>query len=300
MPFKNALIIYNPYSGLRNFKSSLDSCISVLSEAGYVSTVIRLSRRGMADEYFESLPDKNFFDAILTAGGDGTLNIVANAAAKRGVESPLAVIPAGTANDFARFLKMPKSPEACARIVAQGKIQSCDLGLANDRYFINVFAAGLLTSVAHSVDGELKSILGSLAYYMKGLEKFPSFEPIPFRVETDGDAFEEDLALFLILNGGGAGGFDKLAPSAQIDDGYLDLVAIKSGQLVDNAVLFFKILGGDYLNEPNIIYRRAKNIRIEPLSVDPTHRISDIDGEIGPILPADISILPSAVKFFVP
>ena len=104
--------------------------------------------------------------------------------------------------------------------------------------------------------------------------------------------------LFLVLNGKSAGGFDKLAKHASIYDGLFEILAIKAKPLRELAVLFVKILKGEHLDDPSVLYLKENQIKIECLCEDEQFYQSDIDGEKGPDLPLDIYIHNKALNVF--
>jgi YegS/Rv2252/BmrU family lipid kinase len=184
----------------------------------------------------------------------------------------------------------------CCRNIIEGKTRPIDLGRINDRYFINVAAGGLLTDVSQKIDVNLKNTLGKLAYYLKGLEQIPNFRPIPAEITTSDKTINENIYLFLVFNGCSAGGFNMLAKDALIDDGKLDVIAIKACLIMDLVALLIKVLRGEHLNDSNIIYLRTDSVRINcDIDIE-----TDIDGEAGPLFPVDISVAPKAVNVFVP
>lgn len=298
---KNLLLVYNPFSGNRTFKNSLDEIIKIFEGVDFYVSVIRLNNKDLLYNTLLYINNVDFFDTIVVAGGDGTFNIVINAIMKTGYNAKLGIIPSGTANDFANFLKMPKSYKDAATVIADGNTKKCDIGLANDKYFVNVFAGGLLSNISHTVDEDLKSKLGKLAYYIKGIEQIPNFSPVSLKITNSVDIIVDDFFLFFVLNSAGAGGFEKLVPNATIDDGYFDFVGIKGAEALDTAILFFKMLkSDDYLEHDKILYFKDNYIKIELLSENNTFNKSDTDGERGPNLPVEITNLPSAIEIYMP
>ena len=102
----------------------------------------------------------------------------------------------------------------------------------------------MFVNVAKNTNNEFKNILGMLAYYLNGLKELSSIETTPLRITTYEDVIEDDFLLFLILNGGSAGGFSNLGKHAKMDDGLLDLVAIKGVTISNLPELLFKIIQG--------------------------------------------------------
>ena len=296
------------------FKDELDGCIEVFQQAGYDVHIFRSMEPGDIDERL-SQAGPGEYDTIVIAGGDGSINIVVNSIMKYGLKSKLGVIPAGTANDFASFLKLPKSPIKAAQVIAAGNSKKTDVGEAggcnyatqharrgengHSRFFINVCAAGLLTNVSQIVDPGFKNAFGKLAYYIKGLEQLPSLVPLPMRITTPKQVIEEDLYWFTILNTAGTGGFDRLSPEAAIDDGLFDFVGFRAMPLHELAILFVKMLAsGDYLNDDNVIFIRESDFKIEYLGNDADMLSTDTDGERGPDMPVEVRNISKCLDIF--
>jgi len=287
-------LVYNPAAGDKHFKDSIDDCVETFQKAGYEVHLLRATSRDILENSISQMEES----AIIAAGGDGTVNLVINALKRHKKDIPLGIIPAGTANDFASYLKMPKDPKAAAEAIVNGRVMQADLGMANSRYFINVCGAGLLVNVSQQVDIQFKEALGKLAYYLKGLGQLPSFMPIPLRVTTADQSLTDEFFLFLVLNGGGAGGFDRLSPTAKIDDGMLDFVGFKAMSMIDVAALFLKVLTGDYLDDRRVVFLREKEFLIEHIARE--HIDTDTDGEKGPDMPLKITCQGEGLKLFVP
>lgn len=289
------LLIYNPMAGGRIFPSKLDFVLEMFQET---KRELRI-HRSVSPEDIEELFLKRSFDhceSILVAGGDGTVNMVINAMIHNEVNVPLGIIPAGTANDFATHLKMPVNISEAIENISNGVAEPIDVGIVNGRYFINVCSGGLLSNISQSIDIEVKNALGRMAYYLKGVQQLPNFRPIPFRITTEENIYEEELFLFLVLNGSKAGGFTNIGTTASVVDGLLDFVGIRACNISDMPILFAKILMGDHLNDRNILYFQAQKIYVECLKLEDSLNESDIDGESGPVFPLDIQIVPKAIS----
>lgn len=297
---KKVKLIYNPFSGNKSFKFDLDVCIGIFQDGGYEVHPFRSMKEGDIAKHIKEMPED--YDLIVASGGDGTVNIVLNAMMSRKMNIPLGIIPSGTANDFATFLgfKSGQVEEACRAMVNTRAI-AIDLGLVNDTtYFINVCAGGLLTNVSQTVDKDVKNALGSLSYYLKGVEQIPSFHKIPFRITTSNEVIEEDLYLYMIMNSAGTGGFTKLSPQASIQDGKFELLAIRARPLIELSPLFLKMLTGDHINDTkNILYLRDSYFKIECLDEDFKIMESTVDGEMGPRMPFELKVIPKAIHVFV-
>jgi len=241
---KKLKLIYNPFSGNKSFKFDLDVCIGIFQEGGYEVHPFRTLKPGDIDQHIAEM-DPNY-DIIVASGGDGTVNIVINAMLKRGLKTPLGIIPSGTANDFATYLgfKSGNVEDVCRTIVSTKPVK-IDLGLVNEEiYFINVVAGGYFTNVSQTVDKDLKNALGSLSYYLKGVEQLPQFRKIPYRITTSSEVIEEDLYFYMILNSAGTGGFTNLSPDSTVTDGEFEFLAVKGKPLYEMTPTVVKMLTG--------------------------------------------------------
>jgi diacylglycerol kinase (ATP) len=288
-------LIYNPGSGDRSFCHKLDEVIEDFQREGF--QVIPYKTLGVDDiERGVRLTNDDDYYCIAVAGGDGTLNKVINAMVRYNINLPIGIFPWGTANDFAAYFGIPKDVKKCCSNILQNNIQPIDLGKINEKYFINVAAGGLLTDVSQKIDINLKSTLGKLAYYLKGIEQLPNFRPIPVKFINGENTMDENVYLFLAFNGCSAGGFNQLAKESKIDDGKLDIIAIRACALMELISLFIKLLKGEHLSDDNIIY-----LQTDKLSILCSNDVDmDIDGEPGPLFPIDLSIVPGAVRIFAP
>ena len=289
---KKARLIYNPFSGKRVFGNRLDLVIHKLQSGGYEVTPIRTTK---IEDIYDSMKNAKGYDCIITSGGDGTLNQVVNAMIQNNIDIPICILTSGTANDFANYLNIPMHTSKACDVIIKNNISEFDLGKINNRYFINVAAGGLLTDVSQKIDINLKSTLGKMAYYIKGIEQLPNFRAIPISINHDGEIISEMIYLFVILIGSSAGGF-KLAPYSTANDGILDFVAIKSCNIMELFNLFISMLKGEHLENNSIIYLRGKKFVIQCDEKIET----DIDGEVGPKFPMEVSISSKKLKIFTP
>lgn len=295
---KKLKLIYNPFSGNGEFKFNLDSCISKFQSKGYEVHLFRSIEYGDIDKHLSTI-ERNYYDAFVISGGDGTINILVNALMKYGLNHiPIGIIPSGTANDFASFLKIPKDVEAACDFILDNNPKDVDLGKANDKFFINVCAGGLFSNISYNIDKDFKNTFGKLAYYLKGIEQLPSFTAIPLRITNSNQVIEDKINLFLVLNSSGTGGIENLSPTASISDGMFDFVGFKDGPLYEVPKLILKFIKGDYLNDDRMIFFKDSYIKIENLSDDGRFLVTDLDGEQGPKMPVEIKNIKSAVKIF--
>jgi len=293
---KKLALIYNPNAGDKSFALNLDSVVNALQFGGFDVCVHRSESPESIVAYIDRLRGENI-DTVVTCGGDGSINIAINAIMTIGLEVKLGIIPVGTANDFAVHLGISKNPVLAAEIIAAGKVELMDLGKVNDKYFMNVFAAGYPADVSNSSYGGAKNLLGKMAYYMRGAQELQSFTPITVDITNSERTFREELMFALVLNGTGAGGFMNLTPGGSSSDGLLDFLAIrKRSNFTSFPQLLIKIMRGNHLGDDSIVHFRDNFIKLESFGKPSTN----IDGEEGPPMSVVIKNIPKAIGMYVP
>ncbi len=235
------------------------------------------------------------FDVIIAAGGDGTLYEVVNGMAEKSHRPPLGILPLGTTNDFARALNIPKNWEHACDIIIQQYSRDIDVGKLNNRYFINVAGGGSMTELTYEVPSKLKTMIGQLAYYVKGLEKLPRLRPIELLVKTDELDLHEEVMMFFIANSNSVGGFEKLSPDASLNDGLFDVFILRKCNLAEFIRVVSLALRGEHFNDPNVIYFQTKRIEVS----SPDYVQLNLDGEFGGTLPCVVTNLKSHLQIFV-
>lgn len=167
---------------------------------------------------------------LVAGGGDGTVNEVVDALLALPVnERPeLAVLPLGTANDFATACTIPTGFLEALELAQFGKAFAIDACKANDSHFINVASGGFGAQVTANTPLALKNFLGGGAYTLSGLAQALNFVPYPGRVCVPGGTAQRDVIVAAVCNGTQAGGGQQLAPEAKLDDGLLDVVALQN------------------------------------------------------------------------
>ncbi|RAU93873.1 diacylglycerol kinase [Paenibacillus sp. YN15] len=291
---KRARLIYNPTSGREEMKRRLPDILQRLERGGLETSTHATTGEGDATLAAAEAVERGF-DVIIAAGGDGTLYEVINGMAERENRPPLGILPLGTTNDFARAMAIPKNLEAACDIIIHGHHRVIDLGKANQRYFINIAGGGSLTELTYEVPSRLKTMLGQLAYYMKGLEKLPRLRPVEIVLKSEDRELHEEVMVFLISNTNSVAGFERLCPDAAIDDGLMDIILVKKCNLVEMIRVVTLALRGEHLNDPHIIHFQSKHIQI----TSPDYTQLNLDGEFGGTLPGIFSVLPSHLRILV-
>lgn len=301
---KKLKLIYNPFSGDKSFKYNLDPVINVFQKGGYETHVFRSMEDGDIDRHLREISEQNkeYYDTIVVSGGDGSINIILNAMIKYGISTKLGIIPSGTANDFATFLRIPPEHDKAAEIITNGITIKSDIGEVNGRYFINVCGAGHFTNISQNIDYDFKNTLGKLAYYIKGIEQAPNLVPMRVKITNSVTTYDESIYFFIVLNSAGTGGFNNLVRDASLNDGMFEFISVREGQFKDLAALLFNLLKGDHLLDPGVLYFKDSYIKIEPADdlINEELLETDLDGERGPSLPVEIKNIPEAVTIFAP
>ena len=292
---KRARIIYNPTSGRELFRKNLPVVLERLEKAGYETSCHATTCEGDATEAAKHAVENNF-DLVIAAGGDGTLNEVVAGVSPFEKRPKIGLIPMGTTNDFARALRIPRDIEKAVDIILANESIPVDVGLMNDRHFINIAGGGKLTELTYDVPSKLKTMLGQLAYYLKGIEMLPSLRASQVRIEYDGEVFDEEAMLFLVGLTNSVGGFEKLAPDSSINDGLFTLLILKKCNIADFIRLATLALRGEHLEDPLVISKKAKHISV---SADTQVQLN-LDGEYGGDAPAIFENLYRHIEVFVP
>lgn len=260
-----------------------------LEQGGIETSCHATENRGDATEAASEAVERGF-DIVISAGGDGTLNEVVNGLCRHDKRPPLGILPMGTSNDFARSHQIPKRWEDAVDIIVQGHTRPVDIGLADGNYFINIAGGGFLTEISYEVPSKLKTMIGHMAYYIKGFESVTRFRPTRLRIKAEGvEDMEGDFMLFLIANSHTVAGFDKLAPQAATDDGLFDVIVMKKCNLAEMIRIATLAVRGEHISDSHIVHFQTSNIQVE--SEDRVQL--NLDGELGGELPCSFTLLPS-------
>ncbi|WP_397540118.1 diacylglycerol kinase [Rummeliibacillus pycnus] len=292
---KRARIIYNPTSGREVFKKHLPEVLAKLEVAGYETSCHATTCEGDATTAAKDAVEREF-DIIIAVGGDGTLNEVVAGVSEFEDRPKIGLIPMGTTNDFARAVRIPRDIDKAVDIIIAGDSIPVDVGRVNDRYFINIAGGGRITELTYEVPSKLKTVLGQLAYYLKGIEMLPSIKATKMRIEYDGKVFDDEAMMVLIALTNSVGGFEKLAPDASLNDGLFSVFILKKCNVADFVKIVTLASRGEHMKDSHIIYAKAKELKI---TSDEKIQLN-LDGEYGGDAPADFINLKRHIELFVP
>lgn len=190
---KKLLFIFNPYAGKAQIKSKLLQIVDIMVKGGFEVTIYPTQAK---EDALKIVKDRTGeFDLIVCSGGDGTLDEAVTGMMLSEKKVPLGYIPAGSTNDFANSLKIPKDMAKAAVIAVSGKKFACDVGKFNEDSFIYVAAFGIFTAVSYKTSQKWKNILGHAAYFLEGVKSLTDITSYRIRVECAGKTIEDEFKI---------------------------------------------------------------------------------------------------------
>ncbi|MDQ2105670.1 diacylglycerol/lipid kinase family protein [Azospirillum isscasi] len=297
VPRRRFLVIHNPVAGPRRARR-LRAVLAVLEQRyGAAVTLQATGGRGDAEAMARAVAP-GAFDAVIAAGGDGTINEVVNGLGARGAEGaaiPLGVVPLGTANVLAHELGLPPDAEGTARVLAEGRALPVHLGVANGRAFAMMAGAGLDARVVERVDPRLKRLIGKGAYAVETLARLAAGGGGPYRVTVDGGEPVE-AASVIVAKGHFYGGRFVCAPDARLTDPRLHVCLFsKAGR--GNALRYiWGVTAGRLPRFPDYRILPARRVVVEGPAGDPVQG----DGDVIARLPVDIALAPWVLPVLAP
>lgn len=226
---KKMLFIYNPRSGKGQIRNSLSAIVECFSAHGYDVTIHATQSARDGEKIAEERAEE--FDLIVCSGGDGTLDEIVTGVMRSGVKKPIGYIPAGSTNDFARSLGIPKPMDQAAQIAAKGEPFACDIGRFNDDYFVYVAAFGIFTDVSYQTKQEMKNMLGHAAYLLEGMKRMGTWKSSHIVVESDEYSAEGDFVYGMITNSNSVGGIKGISGhNVELNDGLFEVLLVHTPQ----------------------------------------------------------------------
>lgn len=259
---KKLFFVFNPKAGKGKIKTTLMDIVDIFNKGGY-EVVIRATQYPKdAYEMTRKYADK--VDLVVCSGGDGTLDEVVAGLVETGSKVPVGYIPAGSTNDFAGSLFIPKNMVAAAEMIMEENVYRCDIGKFNKQTFTYIAAFGLFTDVAYETDQDLKNILGHLAYLLEGVKRLFDIQSYHMKVTTEDEIFEDDFMYGMITNSRSVGGFKNLTgKNVDMNDGLFEVTLITTPK---NPMDMQEIIAGLMSGKDNsdLIYTfKTSRIRIQ-------------------------------------
>lgn len=254
---KKLLFIFNPHSGKAQIKNKLLQIVDIMVKAGYEVTIYPTQAKDDAQNIVQKRAKK--YDLVVCSGGDGTLDEAVSGMILSEKRVPLGYIPAGSTNDFANSLKIPKDMIKAAQIAVSGKKFACDVGRFNENTFIYVAAFGIFTEVSYKTSQEWKNILGHAAYILEGAKSLHTISSYRMHVEYEDQVIEDEFIYGMITNSNSVGGFKNMTgKNVLLDDGVFEVTLIRKPR---NPVELNEILASltNLIDDTDLIYSFKTN-----------------------------------------
>lgn len=220
------LFIYNPRAGKAQIRSNLLDIIDIFVKAGYEVTAYPTQAAGDAVKAVQER--REGYDIVVCSGGDGTLDEVVSGMMKCDEKLPIGYVPAGSTNDFANSLRIPKNMIKAADVVVNGRNFACDIGTLNNNNFIYVAAFGIFTDVSYETNQDVKNVLGHAAYLLEGVRRLPMVRSYALKVSYEDQVIEGEFLYGMITNSFSVGGFRGITgKDVLLDDGLFEVTLIR-------------------------------------------------------------------------
>ena len=276
---KKMLFIFNPRSGRERLRTKLLDILDLFVKAGYEVTVHVTQSAGDAQKQVEK--KGGGVELLVCSGGDGTLNEVVSGmmAWSREKRPQLGDIPAGSTNDFAASLDLPKNMLRAAAIAVAGRPFAIDVGKFGDgRYFVYVAAFGAFTEVSYKTPQETKNVLGHQAYMLEAVKRIAGLKSYRMKFFWDDQELEEDFILGMVTNTISIGGFKGLVqPRVALNDGEFEVMLVRKPRTPKDIQSIVSCLINKDAENDCVYMFRTSNLRME------SEEIVDwtLDGEYG-------------------
>ena len=278
---KKLLFVYNPRAGKEMLKPRLSDVLDIFVKAGYDVTVH--PTQAYRDAYYQIKEyEVGKYDLIACSGGDGTIDEVATGMMKRREMGkdvvPVGYIPAGTTNDFAKSLHIPRKPLAAADNAVKGVPFPCDIGKFNDSVFVYIAAFGIFTDVSYETDQAVKNVLGHMAYILEGAKRIFNIPSYKIKVEHDGEVIEDEFIFGMVTNSRSVGGFSNMVgKNIVFDDGLFEVTLIKTPK---NPIALQEIIAALLIEQVDT--KHMYTFKTKKITFDSVEEIPwTLDGEFG-------------------
>lgn len=218
-------LIVNLVAGKAMISENLGDIINEFTKNGYEVTVHPTQNSEDATESANYACENNY-DVLVCAGGDGTLSQCLQGIMKNSRKIPIGYIPAGSTNDFARSLDIPKGTMDAVQWIINGHPADCDVGCFNDSYFMYIAAFGAFTNITYETPQQVKNILGHAAYILNGLMQITNIRSKRMRIEYSDNVIEDDFLLGMVTNTASVAGLLSMN-DFMLDDGVFEVILIK-------------------------------------------------------------------------
>ncbi len=290
-------VIVNPASGRGRGSRLLPDIRKAFAAVGV--TDVQLTERPGDETRLAALALHNGATTIVACGGDGTWSNAANAILSSGADCRLAVLAAGTGNDFAKSVGVPAGDiDATAKLVADGSETMVDVGRIEDRYFLNVTGFGFDIAVLDDLEN-IPMLTGDLLYLGAALRQLFKFDGMPIDITSSAVARGPRAHLMLIIaNGRNFGGMFQIAPDARLNDGKLDAISILDAPPLTRISMLAAAPSGKHVRNPLVLSEQAASFTLK-FNAPPAY---ETDGEYNTAKSStlEVSCVPGALRVVAP
>ena len=291
------VLIVNPTSGGGRGARVLPAALAAFKRHG-VSPDVRVTASGDEPAILARQFAKDGADVVVAVGGDGHAAAVAHGLISANGSAPprLAVLPAGSANDLARNLRLPvRDADAAVRTILGGRTRRIDVISATTRNgqmtYLNVIGAGFDAAVANAAHG-ITVMRGAGRYVLAILRVLPRYRAAELTLTVDGATHTIPTMMVAVANGPAYGGGMRVAPEARYDSGELEVCVVGDLSKVAFLRAFPRVFRGTHVTHPAVTMLRGREIHID--ADRPLHLTGD--GERAGTLPATLSVIPAALE----
>lgn len=274
---KKLYFILNLQSGKATISSKLAVVIDMFTKAGYEVTARPTQERMDACAAAKYACGQGF-DLIVCSGGDGTLNEVIQGVMRSEKKLPIGYIPAGSTNDFARGVGIPRNIIDAVQWIIDGKKYPCDIGSFNDKFFTYIAAFGAFTEVTYETSQQVKNVLGHVAYVLNGISRLKNIKSYHMKITYDDEIIEDNYIFGMVTNSSSVAGLLSLN-NFLLDDGLYEVTLIKTpGNPLDLQRIIHSLLNIDI----DIDTAYIKSFRTSKIRFECDDELQwTIDGELG-------------------
>ncbi len=273
---RKVLLIVNPCAGRTKSRAGTFDIINQFSQNDYEFSVHMTKGRGDATEIVKN--HAQGMDMVVCCGGDGTLNETINGVMVLPRRIPIGYIPTGSTNDLANTLGIPTVINKATALIIDGKTQSYDIGLFNNRYYSYVASFGAFTRASYATSQRMKNLFGHAAYLMNGFFKeWKNISSNHLKIEYDDGELEGDFSFGAISNSTSVAGLFRFNKNeVKLNDGYFEVLLVRKSKFSEAPALLNKIRKKEYDGE-RIIFLKTSKVKITADTEIPW----TLDGEFG-------------------
>ena len=287
--------IVNPKSGASSSKLTVWQFAEYLKEKGFEVRTVFTNSLQHARELATDAAVQYDCRLVVAAGGDGTVREVAHGL--EGSDKPLMIVPCGTENLLANELGFDEKLKTIVKTFEGGFTRPLDLGSANGRCFTSVVGFGFDGRVVKRVSRQRAGHIRHLDYFWPIWRTFWDYRFPQMRVDVDGEKIYDGRGLIFVGNISRYAIGLQIFGLADVSDGLLDVCIYKCASRINLIRHSIMTILKQHVETDSVVYRQGKNVRISSSSQQIE---TEIDGDPGPALPIEISVIPQAVNVLVP